>query len=591
MKYYFLYIDILGFESFVNDKAKRSRLEPEEVREIFQKRVLSKLKIIQQKGYILNSQQITLDSWLLISNHLWNCFKGIKEILKSKLLFEIVIETKEIPNLISAENSIFLHNQVISFLKNDINNLFKLNKKLHNDLTFKTFILISEEVYTELDSKNICQKDQIISRTGIPFYSVEVKEFLKTSLILEFLEKIGIQNKDYRLIEHLFQKPRHYGEIKSILDKYNIVILFGDPEMGKTYTAVYLLFEYFKKNYKPNFCSIERNDNLWMIIRNSLSTPTENMVFYFEDPWGRVEFQGERENDKIVEIIKFIEGKNIKLIITTRGNIFKTIKEKNESFQSYPSIEFDIKSTYKLEDLIKILENYCSVFNPTWNTIPNLKNIAISAINNELRTPMSIKRLVEYTINTIEEDKLKEGIKRAAGETNQEFVNEIFEMFERKEYEKIVFLSLTAISIPLRIANICFEDILEYLNKQYTFDILKSKRFSDLLEFFGNQIKLQKKPVWAHYETIEHLGFSHPSYFDAFYKILETKGKPSIISDRIFSLVLIKVSNYVVHEYPLSAYQVWNLSCQYYWDNRISERFMGEIEHNFAWIAESDYLI
>ena len=59
-----------------------------------------------------------------------------------------------------------------------------------------------------------------------------------------FLQLIGNNNIGYKLIDDLFVEPNEYLQIKKSLEEKNIVLVIGDPGIGKTYTAVKLLHEY-----------------------------------------------------------------------------------------------------------------------------------------------------------------------------------------------------------------------------------------------------------------------------------------------------------------------------------------------------------
>lgn len=151
----------------------------------------------------------------------------------------------------------------------------------------QTFILLTPEAYKELES----QKIKTIAREpyeSADFYLLEQEEFNRKLEVLEFLEKIGSQRIEYREIEELYVKPENYEEIERILKDNNIVFIIGDAEIGKTYTAIKLLFEFFKEEYEPVYIPEERKNEQWMFVRHK--TELEEKAVYLEDPWGKVEF-------------------------------------------------------------------------------------------------------------------------------------------------------------------------------------------------------------------------------------------------------------------------------------------------------------
>lgn len=66
-------------------------------------------------------------------------------------------------------------------------------------------------------------------------------------LISSFLEKISSYDFWYQRIDDLYVAPLEYDEIKDALDKSRIVFITGTKEYGKTYTAIKLLWEYYRK--------------------------------------------------------------------------------------------------------------------------------------------------------------------------------------------------------------------------------------------------------------------------------------------------------------------------------------------------------
>ena len=82
------------------------------------------------------------------------------------------------------------------------------------------------------------------------------------------------------------------------------------------------------------------------------------------------------------------------------------------------------------------------VFEPAWYNVMKLRKIAFEAVGEKLRTPMSIWKLIaRYTEDAKNEEGLKVGIEKAAEETKIAFAREIKEMFNKGEYDKLVFLS------------------------------------------------------------------------------------------------------------------------------------------------------
>lgn len=156
---------------------------------------------------------------------------------------------------------------------------------------------------------------------------VEQKEFEKKLKILDFLEKIGSERPEYMKIEELYVEPKNYDKIKSALDEHNIVFIIGDAEIGKTYTAIKLLWEY-SKEYEPVYIPEERRREQWELIRHKRDFGEK--AVYLEDPLGKVEF--ERAESIFTDIGTFItevKRKRCKIIVTSREKVFQEFEKRN----------------------------------------------------------------------------------------------------------------------------------------------------------------------------------------------------------------------------------------------------------------------
>lgn len=64
MRYFIVYIDILGFREIAKNTAGKLRVTPEEIRQNYRDRVLDRLNVSKDMKYILHFEEISLDSWL-----------------------------------------------------------------------------------------------------------------------------------------------------------------------------------------------------------------------------------------------------------------------------------------------------------------------------------------------------------------------------------------------------------------------------------------------------------------------------------------------------------------------------------------------
>jgi len=546
-KYFLTYIDILGFEERAEKEAEKSNFfTPELVRAAYRREVERRLDELKGKRTIhtytrkedktvVHFREMSLDSWLLFSDSIWKAFRSVGEVLKTNLPFEVAIGVKEFDELPVGEELIFLRNETMVYLKTNILSPYKKwYSKEYGKSVEQTFILLTSEAYKELESKKI-KKIARKPYKSFDFYLVEQKEFEKKLEVLEFLERvrIGSERIEYREIEELYVKPENYEEIERILKDNNIVFIIGDAEMGKTYTAIKLLFEFFKEGYEPVHISEERRREQWEFVRHKQEF--EGKAVYLEDPWGKVEFERVESLFRDVgNLIAEAKRKRCKVIVTSREKVFKEFEKKKETAEDlwkYVS-ELKVNLAYSKEDLIEMLRRYIEVFVPSWSDNKKLRENAFEAVGEKLITPMSIKQLIDYTQDAKNEDSLNAGMEKAAEETKIVFAREIKEMFNRGEYDKLVFLSFPYIKVDFdyfEIAKSCYSEVLKDL-KYLGYDLIKAKNFDDLLE------ETNEVERWF------YLRYVHPSYWDAFEYALMDDDKPNNICKKIFSKVLLKLA-------------------------------------------------
>jgi len=66
----------------------------------------------------------------------------------------------------------------------------------------------------------------------------------------DFIDKIMFTTENMPVIDELYVQPNEYAPITSILKKERLLFISGTPEFGETYTAVKLLWEWYKNGYE-----------------------------------------------------------------------------------------------------------------------------------------------------------------------------------------------------------------------------------------------------------------------------------------------------------------------------------------------------
>ncbi|MBU7017446.1 MAG: hypothetical protein HXS44_08050 [Theionarchaea archaeon] len=96
--------------------------------------------------------------------------------------------------------------------------------------------------------------------------------------------------KRYRKMKDLFEPPYQYEEMKHKLEKYKVLLILGEAHLGKTYTALNLLFDYYVRGFDVDFKSeLSRKEMQHEIMYKWEDLLKSNTVLYFEDPFGKTE--------------------------------------------------------------------------------------------------------------------------------------------------------------------------------------------------------------------------------------------------------------------------------------------------------------
>jgi len=530
-----IYMDILGYNRRADEEAQKTGRPVEDIRSSYILSIDTRLNHLQQQGIIaFYGRPDYSDAWLVFTDSIWNAFKIIGETLKAQLPLAIAIGSGKFHQSCLADRS----NETVSFLKtNIIPEYIKFYKSRYRKSPHDTFVLLTPEAYRELDYKDMCCKPY----TAAKFYLLKQDQFRRELAMLEFLEKINLYRVEYRRIGKLYVKPNSYEKIKKILDEWHTVLLIGDPEMGKTYTAIKLLLDlYEKEGYEPIFIREEERMKQWQLIRERKNL--KGKAIYLEDPWGKVEFRSsESLFREIGDFLREVKRKNCRVIVSSREKVFKEFEEKKETAEHlsrYVS-ELSVALAYDRRKLINMLGRYIDVFNPLWHKNEHMRKIAFQFAEEELSTPMSIKQFIDYTLDAEDEENLIAGGVMAAEETKIAFAREIKEIFNKGLYDRLVFLSFPYIGTNLEVAKPCYQDILRYL-KDSGYDLIKAKDFDNLVEQYSK--KVETSVVFETGSIFKYMTYIHPSYEEAFGSALVANGRPSDISKKIFSPVLLLLS-------------------------------------------------
>lgn len=369
--------------------------------------------------------------------------------------------------------------------------------------------------------------------------------------IFEFASKIRSDSIWYKRLEDLYVAPKEYEEIEKTLEEQRIVFITGSKEYGKTYTAIKLLWEYYKRGYKPEYVLEENAERLSQIIDSLLGDEKyKRCIIYFEDPVGKTEY---KRNEKFQRHIASISTSILKridtrLVITMREEIYNEFRPTGKIDTKTYVKKLNIgKPSYSNQKRKEMLYKWASVMNCNWLTVYDSRDEILNSVENAvnlLPTPLNIKDFVMDTIDITDRDSLSQILTARSKETSRSFANDIYEMKLQDRLDNILFLCFPFISDEFSVdfINREYQPLLQELAPgkydEYTFDRVKDRFQDNKIDIIGGKIR-----------------FSHPSYFEALPYILideDEEGTSTLteINTRIFRRVLIElVPNIYASEY------------------------------------------
>jgi len=254
------------------------------------------------------------------------------------------------------------------------------------------------------------------------------KQFRSRDLL--FTQKLSHDDERYQRIDELFVPPAEYGEISATLATHRIVFIVGDPGIGKTYTAVRLLKDYFLKGFEPIwFSGIDKDEREAQSKLLRDFTPLDNQIVYFEDPFGRTNFE---RRDSLFQVftplLDKIHHSNSLVVISSRLEIFERFTEESLLESEVVSLkrELNIKNpSYPSEKLIEIFEKIGQLVWTEAMLETNGDLVRKAITSGKIKTPLAIRDLVYSGRRAEGQSEMQNMISRRSVETSRVFSYDI----------------------------------------------------------------------------------------------------------------------------------------------------------------------
>jgi hypothetical protein len=362
--------------------------------------------------------------------------------------------------------------------------------------------------------------------------------------IFDFVRKIGQEGtRKYEKIDELYVQPNNYDEIKRSLEEDKILFLTGTREYGKTYTAVHLLWEYYKnKGYEPIWFKGADEKEERRDVRKKFANVEEYLkphnIIYFEDPFGKTEYEVNVDEGiirNIATIIETVENtEDTYAIITSREEVFKEFEHKiiaEVDLKKYEK-KLSVKTPYSYEKRKEMVLKYAEIMGCKWHENEELRKTVLEAIKDDrkLPTPLNIEQFAIATAKkSLEKDNLIEKLEAKSIETAKSFAEEIKSM----SIDKILFLSFPFISeyFSIEHANVNYQKLVMDLTIEDAWDFYRVIKWfkDDKIDIIHDELRG------------DIIRFSHPSYFEAFRYAISENGSLTK-AGKILSNILLKLA-------------------------------------------------
>lgn len=241
----------------------------------------------------------------------------------SKLFSKLNREEAKKINILKPKRYIFITSKSLS----------RVDKQKIKDI-FNPFILRDDDIFDYNDLAKFLSKKE-----NIDIVEQNFKLWITSTIVLDLIYNNAIKGRSESTIRDIEESSYKYAITENhrkglkILEEKNVVIMTGEPGIGKTTLADNLALFYTAKGYE--FCDIEENiTEAENIFREK---EKKNILFYCDDFLGSNLYDA-INNKKDSHIVKFInricKDNSKKFILTSRTNILNKAYSLSHRFQN-----------------------------------------------------------------------------------------------------------------------------------------------------------------------------------------------------------------------------------------------------------------
>jgi hypothetical protein len=218
----------------------------------------------------------------------------------------------------------------------------------------------------------------------------------------DFLDALAVDTSSsaalspYRAIDRLFVPPRQYARIREVLAERNAVVILGDPHVGKTYTAVRLLWESYRDEGRPpKWLNSNRLAAALQSPEGSFEARIKELfpagsTVYLEDPFGTTVPLDMRDFvDNLKAFFRIVRDGDRRVVITSRSHVFnQVIPDVFAEHVVTLTQQLVLEKSYDADDLALLIRRYLDEYEVAWRT--EATPPVIDRIAGELHAPHNI---------------------------------------------------------------------------------------------------------------------------------------------------------------------------------------------------------